>query len=90
VIRNDSPKTAHLNTWVLRDDTNHPVMGPWRFEFPNVSIAPGEDMTVWTKAGHNDAHNLFWGLNHAVWNNVGGDAAVLTDDAGVEVSRFTY
>ena len=47
-------------------------------------------MTVWTLGGHNDAHNLYWGLNHAVWNNRGGDAAVLIDDSGVEISRLAY
>ena len=30
------------------------------------------------------------GLNHAVWNNVGGDTAVLSDSAGTEISRFSY
>ena len=90
VIRNDRATTAVLTSWVLRDDFAHPASAPWRFEFPNFALAPGDDVTVWTKSGQNDSHNLYWGLNHPVWNNRGGDAAVLIDDSGVEIGRLAY
>jgi M6 family metalloprotease-like protein len=90
VIRNDRRTAIAMAEWQLRDDKQHPVSEPFRFVFPNITLWPGEDLVVWTKAGHNDAENLFWGLNHAVWNNRGGDAAVLLDDEGTEVTRFAY
>jgi hypothetical protein len=90
LIRNDRLRTIALAGWSLRDDKQHSVQPPWRYDFPNIELAPGEDLTIWTKAGTNDSHNLFWGLNHAVWNNRGGDTAVLADAAGTEISRFSY
>ena len=90
VIRNDRRTAIAMAGWQLRDDKQHPVTGPFRFVFPNITLWPGEDLVVWTGAGHNDAENLFWGLNHAVWNNRGGDAAVLLDNQGIEVTRFAY
>jgi hypothetical protein len=90
VLRSDRLRAASLQGWSLRDDKEHPASPPWRYVFPNVELAPGEDLTIWTKAGRNDSHNLFWGLNHAVWNNRGGDTAILSDSAGVEIGRFSY
>jgi hypothetical protein len=76
--------------WRLYYDTNHPLTKPWTYEFPNVMIAPGEDITVWTGTGRDDSHNLYWGLYHPVWNNTGGDTAVLLDNNGNVVSRLSY
>jgi hypothetical protein len=90
LIRNDRRHAVALSGWVLRDDSSHPVRGPWRFIFPNVALSPGEDVSVWTKAGKNDKSNLYWGLTHGVWNNRGGDAAVLIDNLGNEVTRLAY
>jgi len=33
---------------------------------------------------------LYWGLHHGVWNNRGGDAAVLVDNTGHQVARLAY
>ena len=90
VLRSDRLKPVSLNGWTLRDDKVHTASAPWSFVFPEVQLAPGEDLLLWTKAGHADAHNLYWGLNHAVWNNVGGDTAILSDSAGNEISRYAY
>ena len=90
VLRSDRLQRVSLKGWTLRDVKVHTSSSPWSFVFPDVELAPGEDIVLWTKAGHADAHNLYWGLNHAVWNNVGGDTAVLSDSAGTEISRFSY
>ena len=90
VLRSDRLKRASLKGWTLRDDKLAPGFRPLDLRFPDVEFAPGEDLLLWTKAGHADAHNLYWGLNHAVWNNVGGDTAILSDSAGTEISRFSY
>jgi hypothetical protein len=90
VIRNDRRREVDLSGWVLRDDSIHSVRGPWRFNFPKFTLSPGEDVSVWTKAGQNDRSNLYWGLSHGVWNNRAGDAAVLIDNRGNEVTRLAY
>jgi hypothetical protein len=90
VIRNDRLVTVDLGGWRLRDDRSHPNSRPWTYVFPSFDLDPGEDVTLWTGRGADDEHNLHWGRTQAVWNNVGGDAAVLTDAAGTEVSRLAY
>ena len=90
VIRNDRLQRVDLANWVLRDSEKHPASPPTAFVFPHYSLAPGEDVTVWTKAGPNASADLFWNRSTAVWNNRGGDAAILTDNAGAEISRFAW
>ncbi|MFB6454779.1 lamin tail domain-containing protein [Chitinophaga sp. Hz27] len=90
VIRNDHPTTVSLKNWILHDSANHPLSNPWTYVFGNVSISPGQDISVWTGQGIDDEHNLYWGLNHAVWNNQGGDKAVLLDNAGKIITTFSY
>jgi hypothetical protein len=89
VIRNDRLTSVNLSNWCLRDDRNHSNQRPWRFIFPNISLPPGENITIWTGRGANNRYNLYWGLSHAVWNNR-GDTAVLLDNNGVEISRLSY
>jgi hypothetical protein len=90
IIRNDRRTAVALGGWTLQDERSHPSGVPWTFRFPAVSLEPGADITVWTKTGNNDGSNLFWGLNHAVWNNRGGDAAILRDDRGNLIARFGW
>jgi Lamin Tail Domain len=90
VIRNDRRTVVALAGWTLQDESNHPSSAPWTYRFPAVSLEPGADMTVWTKAGRSDASNLYWGLNHAVWNNKGGDAAILRNDRGDLIARLAW
>jgi Lamin Tail Domain len=90
VIRNDRRTVVSLAGWTLEDESNHPSSAPWTFRFPAVAIEPGADITVWTKAGSSDGSNLFWGLNHGVWNNRGGDAAILRNQRGELVARFAW
>ena len=90
IIRNDRRTVVSLAGWTLQDESNHPSGVPWTFDFPAVSLEPGADITVWTKAGSSDGSNLFWGLNHAVWNNRGGDAAILRNERGDLIARFAW
>jgi hypothetical protein len=90
VIRNDRPTRVALAGWTLQDERSHGSSPPWTFRFPNAELEPGADITVWTKAGANDSTNLYWGLTHAVWNNRGGDAAVLFDPQGTQIARFAW
>jgi hypothetical protein len=90
VIRNDRLQRVDLAGWVLRDSAQHPASPPTSFVFPHHSLAPGEDVTVWTKPGQNAGANLYWNRSTAVWNNRGGDAAILVDNGGTEISRFAW
>lgn len=77
-------EVVSMASWTLRDLANN------TFTFPGFTLAAGAEVRVWTKAGVNDASNLFWGRNQAVWNNSGGDTAILRDAGGNEVSRYSY
>jgi Lamin Tail Domain len=90
VIRNDRRTVVPLAGWTLQDESNHPSGFPWTFHFPAITLEPGADITVWTKVGSSDSSNLFWGLNHAVWNNRGGDAAIVRNEHGVVIARFAW
>lgn len=83
VIRNDTAAAVGMLNWTLRDAANHV------FTFPSFVLQTGSSVKVWTKVGVNDAVNLFWGSNAAVWNNT-GDTAVLRDQHGAEVARYAY
>lgn len=83
-LRNTGGSAVSLTGWTLRDLANN------TYTFPSFTLGAGAEVRVWTKAGSNDAANLYWGRGQAVWNNTGGDAAILRDAAGMEVARFTY
>jgi hypothetical protein len=89
IIRNDKVTIVWLGGWTLHDTRNHPNSPPTTYVFPDVQLAPGEDIVVWTGSGYDDGHNLYWGRQQAVWNNT-GDTAVLLDNNGLEISRFAY
>jgi Lamin Tail Domain len=90
VIRNDQKEAVNLNGWTLSDASTHNAGRPTIFYFPAFMLEPGTDVTVWTRAGQNDEQNLFWGRRSPVWNNVGGDAAILMNPQRAEVDRFEY
>ena len=82
-IANDSAWPAQLQGWTLRDVANH------MYTFPNFVLESGSVVRIWTKAGNNDAGNLFWGHLMPLWNNT-GDTAILRDSSGNEIDRITF
>lgn len=82
-IKNESGAPVDLSGWTLRDS------GPHVYTFPAFVLAPGAELRLWTKSGTNDAANLYWGDQSAIWNNA-GDTALLFNAAGVQVSSYTY
>jgi hypothetical protein len=84
VIHNGGSGAADMTGWTLRDLANT------TYAFPAFSLAAGADVKVWTKAGANDAANLYWGRSTAVWNNTGGDTASLRDAGGTEIDSYSY
>lgn len=84
VIRNEGGSALELTNWTLRDVANH------HYRFPSFRLQPGAEVRVWTKAGADDAHNLYWGRSGAVWNNRGGEIATLLDERGAVIGRYRY
>jgi endonuclease G, mitochondrial len=82
-IRNSGSVDAVLTGWTLRD------LAGTTYTFPTFTLAPGGEVLVWVKAGTDDGGNLYWGRSQAVWNNT-GDSAILSDQNGAEIDRFTY
>lgn len=80
-IQNQGDDTTSLDGWSLRDEsTRH------RYEFPNVSLAAGQRVRIFTGCGADsldqDPGELFWcSQEPPVWNN-GGDTAFLLDPNG--------
>lgn len=85
LLRNDTDRVFGLARWTLEDGATR----THRFVFPDVSLAPGAELRVWTARGVNDARNLYWGRTQAVWNNL-GDTAILADVHGNEVARAAW
>ncbi len=82
-LQNFGASPAAMTGWTLRDEGNHV------FTFPSFTLAPGGTVQVWTRAGTNDAGNLYWGSGSAIWNN-SGDCAYLRDAQGQGVSQYCY
>lgn len=73
-----------LGGWQLRDAAGH------AFVFaPDCRLLPGAALSLWTRRGKADAHNLFWGRRKPVWNNT-GDVALLVDAQGREQARVHW
>lgn len=85
LLRNDTDRAIGLDRWTLEDGATR----THRFVFPDVSLAPGAALRVWTARGVNDAQNLYWGRTQAVWNNT-GDTAILADVHGNEAARAAW
>jgi large subunit ribosomal protein L20 len=83
-ISNGSDAAIDLTGWSLRDFATRHV-----YTFPAFTLAAGGEVQVWTKAGADDAANLYWGNGSAIWNNE-GDTAVLSDAQGAQVTSFSY
>ena len=88
LIVNKGDAAATLTGWTLRDARVH-VRRPFVYTFPSFVLDAGREVKVWTGEGVDDAGNLHWGRESAVWNN-DGDTAVLTDATSHEISRYSY
>lgn len=84
VITNASHEPVDLTGWTLIDEgAKH------TYTFPPFTLAGSAEVKLWTKAGVNDANNLYWGSRRPIWNNT-GDTAILRDANGNLISRYTY
>lgn len=83
VIENRDACDVDLGNWTLRDKAGHV------YTFPRITVPSGGFCRVWTRSGTDTSRDLFWGMNHAVWNNT-GDEAVLRDRTGRTVNVYSY
>ncbi|WP_440992330.1 lamin tail domain-containing protein [Haloarchaeobius baliensis] len=82
-FENTGDSELDLGGWVLADAAGH------RYTFPSVTLAPGEQVTVYTGSGTDGEGELYWGAEGAIWNN-GGDTVLVTTDEGTVVVREEY
>jgi hypothetical protein len=83
-FRNDAGYTLDLTGWVVRDRADHEYRFPDGFE-----LDAGDVVRLHTGDGTDDARDLYWGRDAAVWNN-DVDAIHVFDDEGAVVTRQTY
>ncbi|MBM3957510.1 MAG: lamin tail domain-containing protein [Gemmatimonadetes bacterium] len=85
-IRNTGTAAVDLRGWVLVDVAD----GYPAFEFPSHTLAPGQEVRVYTNEVHPEWGGFSFGYGRAIWHNTEPDAAALLDSHGNEVSRVTY
>ncbi len=83
-IKNTAKRAVNLEGWKLIDEGEK-----HSYTFPSFSLAAGAEVLLWTKAGEDDASNLYWGSRSAIWNNE-GDTAQLIDSKGKVVNTYSY
>ncbi|MFZ0544930.1 MAG: lamin tail domain-containing protein [Candidatus Promineifilaceae bacterium] len=83
-ITNFGGTAETMTGWTLRDTA------PTIFTFPTFTLNSYSSVKIWTKAGTNDAGNLYWSQDQPVWNNDGGDVAFLRDSNGHQVDSCSY
>ena len=91
IARGDYPNEAlillntgqpvHLRGWTLSDQDGHV------YTFPDLFLGSGGSVRIHTARGRDTVHDLYWGLDTAVWER--GDVATLRDKAGKVVATYT-
>jgi len=81
-ISNDGAP-VDMTGWVLRDESTR-----WRYEFPDGFML-GDEVTVRTGCGDDDADDLYWCAEDPLWSNA-GDTAILLEPSGNVVARVSY
>jgi micrococcal nuclease len=84
-LGNAGTSTIDLSRWTLRDETSQ-----HRYVFPDGFVLEVDGIVrVRVGCGNDDADDLYWCKDDAVWSN-GGDTALLQDANGNIVDRFVY
>ena len=83
-IKNTGRSTATLTGWTLRDKSNHV------YKFGTLKLGAGKSVTVRNGKGKNSGSTRYWGSSYYIWNNSGGDAAILRTSSGKAVDTCTW
>lgn len=84
LIWNTNDVPVDLTGWTLNSNESKSI-----FTFPAFTLAPGAEVTLWTKRGKNDEDHIYWNSRKAVWNN-NGDTGTLKDANGATINVYTY
>ncbi|MFC7137748.1 lamin tail domain-containing protein [Halobaculum litoreum] len=83
-FENVGESTLDLSGWTVADAADHVYTVP-----DGTTLAPGEQVTLYTGSGTDTAGELYWGSGSAIWNN-GGDTVVVRDADGTVVLEEAY
>jgi micrococcal nuclease len=82
-LENTGDSDLSLSGWTVSDEAGK------TYTFGDVTLAPGETVTLHTGSGSDTASDVYWGRDGAVWNN-GGDTVTVRDDSGAVVAERSY
>ncbi|WP_276258690.1 lamin tail domain-containing protein [Haloglomus litoreum] len=82
-LENTGDTDLSLAGWTVSDEAGK------TYTFGDVTLAPGERVTLHTGSGTDGDGDLYWGREGAVWNN-GGDTVTVRDDSGAVVAERSY
>jgi len=83
-IKNIGSSTIDLTGWSVRDEAGN------TYHFPNnYKLPPGSEITLYSGSGVNTNSQLYWGAQHAIWNNA-GDTIYIVDSTGKTVLTQSY
>ena len=83
VFENAGERTLDLSGWTVRDEAGH------EYTFGDVTLAPGERLTLHTGSGTATATDRYWGSDGPLWNNDGDTVTVETAN-GTRVVTTRY
>jgi endonuclease YncB( thermonuclease family) len=83
-VVNSGAGPIDLAGFVLRDESSVN-----RFEFPDITLASGEELTIVRGCGDGEEGAILWCSDQPIWNNE-GDTALLLDEAGRIVAIRRY
>lgn len=83
VFENAGERPLALSGWTVRDEAGH------EYAFGDVTLAPGERLTLHTGSGSDTATDLYWGSDGPLWNNDGDTVTVETAN-GERVVTASY
>ena len=83
-ITNSGTDPIDLAGFVLRDESSVN-----RFDFPDITLAPGGELLVVRGCGEGEESTISWCSDQPIWNNE-GDTALLLDEVGRIIDIFRY
>ncbi|MFC5972924.1 lamin tail domain-containing protein [Halomarina salina] len=83
VFENAGEGALDLSGWTVRDEAGH------EYTFGDVTLEPGERVTLHTGSGSDTESDLYWGSDGPLWNNDGDTVTVETAN-GVRVLSESY
>ncbi len=83
VFENTGDGTLDLSGWTVSDEADH------TYVFGDVTLEPGETVTLYTGSGTDTENEVYWGSDAAIWNN-GGDTIIVRTDEGETALERSY